>query len=185
VPRPGPQPGSAPQPAPRPAVRPPVAPARPPAAGAAPLAAPRAGQPSPPRPARAAPAPAAAPRPVPPASAPPAAPAGAAPAPPAAPAPAPQPAQRKVQVDLEDGPKNEPVLASELAPEAGDDGEDPTRGLTDRELAILDSLDRLAGGAHAEPDVVKPTQAMAAMIRLLIRKRIVTEAEFLDELSKK
>ncbi len=32
---------------------------------------------------------------------------------------------------------------------------------------------------------MKPAQAMAAMIRLLLRKRIVTEQEFLDELSKK
>jgi hypothetical protein len=32
---------------------------------------------------------------------------------------------------------------------------------------------------------VKPTQAIAALIRLLIRKRIVSEQDFLDELSKK
>jgi hypothetical protein len=87
---------------------------------------------------------------------------------------------------LDDGPQNEPILASDLAPE-GDraDGTEESRDLTPRELAILESLDRLADGAPAEPDVIKPTQAVAAMIRLLIRKRIVSEQDFLDELSKK
>jgi hypothetical protein len=56
------------------------------------------------------------------------------------------------------------------------------RPLTFEEVAILDALERLAGGHHAEPDIVKPAQAMAALVRLLIRKRIVTEQEFLDEL---
>jgi hypothetical protein len=79
---------------------------------------------------------------------------------------------------------NDPVLASDLAPaEPGGEGE--SRDLSEREIAILESLDRLADGAPAEPDLVKPTQAMAAMIRLLIRKHIVSEQDFLDELSKK
>lgn len=59
------------------------------------------------------------------------------------------------------------------------------RELTPREVAILDSIERLANGHPAQPDVVKPTQAMAALIRLLIRKGLVTELEFLDELTKK
>ncbi len=76
-------------------------------------------------------------------------------------------------------------------PVAGDGGADGPpdlpggRPLTPSELSILDALERLAGGAHAEPEIVKPAQAMAAMIRLLLRKRVVTEQEFLDELSKK
>jgi len=86
---------------------------------------------------------------------------------------------------LDDGPQNEPILASELAPQEELVDGQSSRELTPRELAILESLDRLADGAPAEPEVVKPTQAMAAMIRLLIRKRIVSEQEFLDELSKK
>jgi hypothetical protein len=65
------------------------------------------------------------------------------------------------------------------------EGRVPGRELTAHEAAILESLDQLASGAPAQPDVVKPAQAMAAMIRLLIRKRVVTELEFLDELSKK
>lgn len=77
----------------------------------------------------------------------------------------------------------EAVLATELAPEEGTvEGRYPSRTLTDRELAILDELERLAGGAHADPAVVKPAQAMAALIRLLIKRRIITEQDFLDEL---
>jgi hypothetical protein len=79
-------------------------------------------------------------------------------------------------------PQGEPVLATDLAPEAD---APPPRELTPQEIAILESLDRLASGAPAQPDIVKPAQAMAALIRLLIRRRIVTELEFLDELSKK
>src|SRR6266540_1342056 len=85
---------------------------------------------------------------------------------------------------LEDGPQNEPILASDLAPGEGN-VDSATRDLSPRELAILESLDRLADGAPVEPELVKPAQAMAAMLRLLIRKRIVSEQEFLDELSKK
>jgi hypothetical protein len=61
----------------------------------------------------------------------------------------------------------------------------PSRELTPRELAILDSLERLAAGQPAQPDVVKPTQAMAALIRLLFKKGIVGELEFLEELTKR
>ncbi len=100
-------------------------------------------------------------------------------------APAPAEGDAEELTPLDDGPQNEPILASELAPQEEPDDSESSRELTARELTILESLDRLADGAPAEPDVVKPTQAMAAMIRLLIRKRIVTEQEFLDELSKK
>jgi hypothetical protein len=62
------------------------------------------------------------------------------------------------------------------------EGRQPTRVLSPEEVGILEALDRLAGGAPAEPDIVKPAQAMAAVIRLLLRRRIVTEREFFDEL---
>lgn len=65
------------------------------------------------------------------------------------------------------------------------EGRDPQRELTPREIEILEALDRLAGGGHAEPEIVKPAQAMAAVIRLLLRKRVMTEQEFLDELGKR
>jgi len=81
----------------------------------------------------------------------------------------------------------EPILATDLAPDgavAGAPTPEP-RPLTPEEIAILDALDRLAGGHHAEPDIVKPAQAMAALVRLLLRKRIISEQEFLDEFGKK
>jgi hypothetical protein len=62
------------------------------------------------------------------------------------------------------------------------EGRQPAPALTEEERAILDALDRLAGGAPAEPDIVKPAQAMAALVRVLIRRRVIGEREFLDEL---
>jgi hypothetical protein len=190
------------------------APAKPPAGAprpplTAPTAAPRTGTATPAQrpPAAAAPAPtpAAAPAPPKPAlAAPPGPTRPAAPPRPAAAAPAPPAAAqaRKVELELEektgehgeaateeltpfDEPTGETVLATDVGMEEMVEGRMPTRELTDHELAILESLDRLASGAPAQPDIVKPAQAMAALIRLLIRRRIVTEQEFLDELSKK
>lgn len=57
------------------------------------------------------------------------------------------------------------------------------RPLTDDEFAVLDALDRLAHGIPTEePAVVKPAQLAAALVRLLIRKGVITDEEFLDEL---
>ena len=92
-----------------------------------------------------------------------------------------EPGEAEVIGEVEE-PPGEPVLATDLAPAPGEPAQ---RELTEQEVAILESLDRLASGAPAQPDIVKPAQAMAALIRLLIRKRMVTELEFLDELSKK
>jgi hypothetical protein len=75
----------------------------------------------------------------------------------------------------------EPILATDLVP----DDEPGGRPLSADEIAILESLDRLASGAHAEPEIVKPAQAMAALVRLLLRKRIIGEQELLDELVRK
>jgi hypothetical protein len=54
--------------------------------------------------------------------------------------------------------------------------------LTSPERALLEALDRLAEGGHAEPEIVKPTQAIAVLIRILVRKGIVSERELLDAL---
>jgi hypothetical protein len=177
-------------PAARPAPRP--APPAPPAAPARPAPAPAA---------RAAAAPSASPAPARPAAAPGAAPPARAPAPaPAARSPGPA---RRVELELEEPAlsaaalgatpaevapfpadvPNEPILATDLAPQ--DDAEErPPGALTPDEVAILDALERLAAGHHAEPDILKPAQAMAALVQLLLRKRIVTEREFLDALKR-
>jgi type II secretion system (T2SS) protein E len=79
--------------------------------------------------------------------------------------------------------EGEPILATDLAPQEAPAPPAPdARPLTPDEVAILEALERLASGHHAEPEIVKPAQAMAALVRLLIRKRIVSEQEFLDEL---
>lgn len=88
---------------------------------------------------------------------------------------------------FEEMPSGEPILATELA----SDGEVPgaqaprSQPLTPGEIAILDALARLAGGHHAEPDILKPAQAMAALVRLLLDKGIISDREFLDALGKK
>jgi hypothetical protein len=136
----------------------------------------------------------------------PGAPAAAAPAPQppptrSAPQPAPAPAPRRSPgLELEDVPDLEhraaafpaPIRAEEpveeLTPFGGPaeeeqvEGRQPAPALSEEERAILDALDRLAGGAPAEPEIVRPAQAMAALIRVLIRRRVISEREFLDEL---
>jgi hypothetical protein len=80
-------------------------------------------------------------------------------------------------------PAPEPATLAELA--ATSYGADEGR-LSDEEFAVLDALDRIASGAVAEePTVVKPAQIAAALVRLLIRKGIITDQEFLDELLKR
>lgn len=71
------------------------------------------------------------------------------------------------------------------APEEAHPAAPPPPAFTQRERAVLDALARLAGGAPAEPEIVKPAQAMAVIIRLLIRRGIVSEREFLDELQRR
>jgi Type II secretion system (T2SS), protein E, N-terminal domain len=190
-----PAPASAPRPAPAPAPGAPVpqAPAAARAAAAAPAPGPVA--PGPPRaPGGAENAQPVAPR------------APAAPVAPAAPGAAPAAAAaRPVELELEEpvdpvtdaaflseggafpegDPQSEPILATDLAPEEEGADAEPTaapRPLAPEDVAILDAVERLAGGHHAEPDILKPAQAMAALVRLLLRKGIITEQEFLDAL---
>ncbi|HET7825202.1 MAG TPA: hypothetical protein VFK90_07705, partial [Anaeromyxobacter sp.] len=84
----------------------------------------------------------------------------------------------------DDGAQGEPILATELAPQDGGAGDAAGARFTAEEAAVLGALERLAAGHHAEPDILKPAQAMAALVRLLVRKGIVSEREFLDELKK-
>jgi hypothetical protein len=109
------------------------------------------------------------------------------PAPAAAPASAPPP---EAESDVEE----EPLLMTELVPdeptppaspsvpaEPSDDG-----GLSDEDMAVLASLDHLVqGAAPSQALVVKPTQMLAAVIRLLIRKKIISELELIEELHQK
>lgn len=65
------------------------------------------------------------------------------------------------------------------APELPDISED--------DLKVLEDIERMADGAEAtlHTEKVKPARMVASLIRLLIRKRIIREEEFLEELSRK
>jgi hypothetical protein len=100
----------------------------------------------------------------------------------AAPAPAPPVATAHAPIP------SEPVLVDveeELTPfsDVTDAHELPAR-LTAAEQAILGALERLATGGRAEPEVLRPTQLMAALARLLLRKGLLTERELLDALTR-
>ncbi|QSQ14711.1 general secretion pathway protein GspE [Myxococcus landrumensis] len=63
----------------------------------------------------------------------------------------------------------------------------PTPDFSDDDLAILDDLERMSRGDEAVLDTekVKPARMVASLIRLLIRKGLIQEVEFLEELAKK
>ena len=55
------------------------------------------------------------------------------------------------------------------------------------DLKVLDDLERLARGEEGQSDSIKvrPAQMVAALIRLLIKKGLIREMEFLEELARK
>ncbi|MET0405433.1 MAG: hypothetical protein ABW123_23655 [Cystobacter sp.] len=59
--------------------------------------------------------------------------------------------------------------------------------ITEEDLRVLEEIERMADGAEAElhTEKVKPARMVASLIRLLIRKRLIREEEFLEELSRK
>lgn len=59
------------------------------------------------------------------------------------------------------------------------------RGSPGRELEVLEAIDQLAHGEPAVPELVKPSQLAAALLRLLVRKKVVTFEELLEELGRK
>ncbi len=157
---------------------------------AAPAPRPGAAAPAPAQAAPRAPAPATPAAPRPPAQAAPVARPGPGPAPAPAPRPAPTP-PRAARAALELEPAAAPVPAgadgdgATLATDLGAPAATGAASFTPREAAVLAALERLAGGAHAEPEILKPAQAMAALARLLLRKGVITERELLDELVRK
>ncbi|HEY6107155.1 MAG TPA: hypothetical protein VIV59_14315 [Anaeromyxobacteraceae bacterium] len=69
--------------------------------------------------------------------------------------------------------------ASPAPPESGDPDS------AEREVEILGAIDQLAHGEPVAPELVKPSQLAAALVRLLIRKKVISFEEFLDEFGKK
>jgi len=109
---------------------------------------------------------------------------------PAAPAPAAPPAARPAiappaaaaqrsapeLLPSPDAVRDARALRAQLTPQA------PTVPLTPDEQAVLTALERLAAGGHAEPEVLKPTQAIAVLVRMLLDKGIIDQRELLDAL---
>jgi type II secretion system (T2SS) protein E len=84
---------------------------------------------------------------------------------------------------LEEG---EPISADLLAPEEEMvEGRVPIRELSPRDVAILDALDQLARGVEDPASPITPARLAAALLRLLLGKRLVSEQELLDELSRR
>lgn len=59
--------------------------------------------------------------------------------------------------------------------------------ISEEDLKVLEDIERMADGAEAtlHTEKVKPARMVASLIRLLIRKRVIREEEFLEELSRK
>jgi hypothetical protein len=74
---------------------------------------------------------------------------------------------------------------------AAKDVKPPERNLppnfSEEDLRVLDNLERLSQGEEPISPMQKimPAQMVAALVRLLIKKRVIQEEEFLDELSRK
>ncbi len=58
---------------------------------------------------------------------------------------------------------------------------------SEEDLKVLDDLERISHGEEPVTPIQKimPAQMVAALVRLLIKKRVIQEEEFLDELSQK
>ncbi|MCM2334525.1 MAG: hypothetical protein NDI82_11345, partial [Anaeromyxobacteraceae bacterium] len=65
------------------------------------------------------------------------------------------------------------------------EGRVPIRELSPRDVAILDALDGIARGVEDPAAPVKPARLVAALLRLLLKKKLVSEQELLDELSRR
>ncbi len=55
----------------------------------------------------------------------------------------------------------------------------------DAALAVLEAVDQLAYGEPAAPAMVKPSQLAATLVRLLIRKKVITVEELAEEFGKR
>jgi hypothetical protein len=64
------------------------------------------------------------------------------------------------------------------------EGRVPIRELSPGDVAILDALDALARGVVDPASPVPPARLAAALLRLLLQKKLVSEQELLDELAR-
>jgi hypothetical protein len=73
------------------------------------------------------------------------------------------------------------------APEVPTELSRPKLEISEADLQILDELDRMAQGSEPalDSEKVRPARMVASLIRLLIRKGVIHELEFLEELARK
>ena len=78
------------------------------------------------------------------------------------------------------------VIALAPSPDASEPPKPPIE-FSEEDLAILENLEKLASGDEPtlESAKVKPAQMVASLIRLLMKKGVIAEAEFLEELGRK
>lgn len=94
-----------------------------------------------------------------------------------------EPYEELTPAPIDDG---EPISADLLAPEEEMvEGRVPIRELSPRDVAILDALDQIARGVEDPSAPIKPARLAATLLRLLLKKRLISEAELLDELSRR
>ncbi len=111
------------------------------------------------------------------------APVPASPRPPPGPAPAPPLAQAAPVPSGPARPPSHPVPVPDVVlEEEAVEGRIQLRPLTPKEIVVLDALERLAAGQDEVPLPVKPSQVAAALLRIMLRRKIVTQQELLDEL---
>jgi hypothetical protein len=81
------------------------------------------------------------------------------------------------------------LLATDLAPPPFEDeqveGRVTVRELSDRDVAVLDALERMALGVEDPAGPVKPFQVAAALLRLALKKKLISEQDLLDELTRR
>ncbi|MBK9516287.1 MAG: general secretion pathway protein GspE [Anaeromyxobacter sp.] len=92
-----------------------------------------------------------------------------------------EPVEELTPTPLEEG---EALTLESLAEEEMVEGRVPIRELSAKDVAILDALEHLAAGVEDPASPVRPARLAAALLRLLLRKKLVSEAELLDELSR-
>lgn len=88
-----------------------------------------------------------------------------------------------IPLDAEPEPVGEAAAAiGEVAAETGHaEAQLPPRELTSEEAEVLAAVWRMADGDEAQ-SVVRPSQLLAVLIRLMVRKQWLTEQELLDEI---
>lgn len=98
----------------------------------------------------------------------------------APPAPAPAPALASAPA-----PAPRPAEVMKFAPPPKPP--EPSIDFSEEDLRVLENLERMAQGEEPtlESVKVKPAQMVASLIRLLMRKGVIAETEFLEELSRK